>query len=199
MLRQGNVTTSVLAVALSLGLGSAMAATASRQEGGYGPIRLGMTEADAKHALDGIAHEVSALSKEAMDDGDEATLAKMAVAVPWEDSYVGRLDPTTKMQFGVHDGRVVTVMLRTTLSTQGQGCRDAFAALVRRNDAQFGPVQVADMASNPAAFTDGNASFAGWTLSLSRMEMEPGICNLAADYTSDADKGIEARWRASQR
>ncbi len=157
-----------------------------------------MTEVDAKHALDAIARDVFPLPMDAMDDGDEATLARMAVAVPWEDSYVGRLDPTTKIQFGVHDGRVVTVMLRTTLSTQGRGCRNAFASLVKRNDAEFGPVQVADMAGNPA-FTDGNASFAGWTLALSRMEMEPGRCNLAADYTSDADKGIEARWRASQR
>lgn len=199
MMKRCCVTAGMFVVALSASLSPVRAAPASRHDGGYGPIRLGMPAAEAKQALEHIAHDVSFLSMAALANDDEVTLSRMAVVVPWEDSFVGRLDPATRIQFGIHDGRVVTVMLRTSLSTQGHGCRDAFAALVSRNETEFGPLQVADVPANPDAFTDANATFPGWSLALSRLEMEAGTCNLTADYTSDADKDIEAKWRASMR
>ena len=189
----------VVTVVLGASLPPAQAAPASRRIGGYGPIRLGMAVAEAREALGHIAHDVSFLSKAALASDDEATLLRMAVVVPWEDAYVGRLDPATRIQFGIHGDRVVTVMLRTSLSTQGPGCRNAFADLVRRNEAEFGPLQVADVPANPDAFTNAGATFPGWSLMLSRLEMEPGTCDLTVDYTSDADKEIEAKWRAGMR
>ncbi len=177
----------------------AHAAAPSTPAGGYGPIRLGMPEAEAKRALAGMARDATFLSMAKMDDYDPATMAKMVVAVPWEDTYVGTIDPTTRLQFGVHAGHVVSVNLRGSTGNQGKECRALFAEWVKRNEVEFGPIPVADTPSNPAAFTDGSAKFPGWTLWLSRTELEPGRCDLGADYIAAEDKAIETEWRASRR
>ena len=170
-----------------------------KPSGGYGPIRLGMPEPEAKAALTRLAKDASFLSMAAMEDDYPAAMAKMAVTIPWEDTYVGTVGSATRLQFGVHAGHVVSVNLRSKFPLQGQECRAAFAALLRRDQAEFGPIQAADVPSNPAAITDGKASFVGWSLWLSRLELEPGTCNLTADYVSDEDATIEKQWRASRR
>ncbi len=194
------LTICLVAGAWAAGLSAARAgALASAHPGGYGPIRLDMPEAAAKGALAGIAKDVALLSMAAMDNDDEAAMAKMVVSVPWEDTYVGTIDPTTRIQFGVHGGRVVSVNLRTKLAPQGTQCQDAFAAMVRRHQAEFGPIQIAEMPGGLDKFANGTANFAGWQLGLSRMETQSGTCNLMADYDSDSETGIEADWRAGRR
>ncbi len=190
-----------LAVAGGLGLASGpAAAAAARPGGGYGPIRLGMAQADVGPALEGIAHDVVFLPTSAEHPlGDVAgeRMDRMLVMTPWEDVFVGRIDPTTRIQVGVHGGRVVTVMLRTKLAAEGRACRRAFTALVARNRAEFGPVPVADTPNAPAVFSNGKARFVDWTLYLGRIQESGGTCDLTADYMSDADKGIETTWRAA--
>ncbi len=188
----------LLSAVCAVGLSAARAAPRSAHPGGYGPIRLGMPEAEAKVALTRIAKDVAFLSMAVIDSDDEAAMAKMVVSIPWEDTYVGTINPTTRIQFGVHDGHVASVDLRTKLATEGQECRTAFAALVQRSRTEFGPIQVADVPGGFLNSTNGAAGFAGWTLSLGRLETHSGACDLMADYDSDAEKGIEARWRASR-
>ena len=110
--------------------------------------------------------------------------------------YVGRLDDGTRIQVGAHDGRIVSVMLRTRLAAEGRACSDAFAALLERNEAEFGPVPVSGMPGNSGAFSSGKAGFDGWTLYLGRIQGMGGRCDLTADYVSSSDKEIETRWRA---
>ena len=120
----------------------------------------------------------------------------MAVMTPWEDVYVGRLDTNTRIQVGTHGGRVVSVMLRTKLAAQGRACRSAFTTLVKRNEAEFGPVPVADMPGNSQTFSNGKVGFDGWTLYLGRIQQTGGNCDLTADYISNSDKEVETNWRA---
>ncbi len=187
-----------LIAACAAGLSPARAAPQSAHPGGYGPIRLGMPEAEAKVALAGIAKDVAFLSMAVMASDDESAMAKMVVSIPWEDTYVGTINPTTRIQFGVHDGHVVSVNLRTNLATGDRECRTAFAALVHRNQAEFGPIQVAETSNSFLNSSNGTAGFAGWTLSLGRLETHSGACNLMTDYDSDTERGIEAQWRASR-
>ena len=187
-----------LIAACTAGSSPARAEPQSAHRGGYGPIRLDMPEAEAKIALARIAKDVAFLSMAVMETNDEAALAKMVVSIPWEDTYVGTIDPTTRIQFGVHDGRVVSVDLRTKLAAGDRECRNAFAALVQRTRAEFGSIQVADDSGSFLNSSNGTASFAGWTLGLGRLGSESGVCNLMADYDSNSEKGIEARWRASR-
>lgn len=119
----------------------------------------------------------------------------MAVMTPWADVYVGRLDLNTRIQVGTHGGRVVSVMLRTRLVAQGRACRSAFTAFVKRNEADFGPVPVADMPGDPQYLSNGKVDFDGWKLRLSRIQTGT-TCNLTADYASNSDSKIEASWRA---
>lgn len=166
--------------------------------GGYGPIRLDMAQADAKIALNGITRDVVFLPTSAdhpLNDIADNRFDQMAVMTPWEDVYVGRLDPDTRIQVGTHRGRVVSVMLRTTLAAQDRACRSAFTALVKRNEAEFGPVSVTDMPGDSQAISDGKIDFDGWKLRLGRIQTGT-TCNLTADYISNADREIEARWRA---
>lgn len=193
------VTISLVACVCAAAGVPAMGSPRANHPGGYGPIRLGMPESEAKAALARLAKDASFLSMAAMEDDDPAAMAKMVVTMPWEDTYVGTVEPTTRLQFGVHAGHVVSVNLRSKFASQGQECRAAFAALLRRDQAEFGPIQAADVPSNPSAITDAKASFAGWTLWLSRLELEPCTCNLTADYVSDEDDAIEKQWRASRR
>lgn len=169
----------------------------SPRPGGYGPVRLGMTEADAVRALNTVARDVLSLPTSAenpLDDIADRRLDRMAVMTPWEDVYVGRLDASTRIQLGAHAGRVVTVMLRTRLTAGDPACRSAFAALVARNAAEFGRVPVAEQPGN-AGMANGRVDFAGWKLRLERIQTGT-TCNLIADYTSDASSAIEADWRA---
>ena len=200
MLRRcGSAVLALMAAAAALALAAARAAPASPQPGGYGPIRLGMAQADAKLALDGIARDVVFLPTSAdhpLRDIAGGRMDRMAVMTPWEDVYVGRLDADTKIQVGAHDGRVVTVMLRTGMKAQGRACLDAFTALVKRNAAEFGPVPVADMPGGPQTFSDAKAGFDDWTLYLGRIQQTGGHCDLSADYISKLGKEIETTWRA---
>lgn len=189
----------LVAAAIALGLAPALAAPVSRNPGGYGPIRLGMAEADAVKLFPSVAHDISKLTMDALSSYDPATLSKMAVAVPWEESYVGRLDPNTKVQFGVHDGRVITVFLRTSSGDPAATCRAAFAAEVRRNEAEFGPLQLTGDQNDPAASITADGDFSGWALDLNGTEMEDGKCSLTTDYTSDTDKTVEEAWRDGMR
>jgi hypothetical protein len=157
-----------------------------------------MTQAAAKRALDGIARDVVFLPTSAdhpVDDMADHRLDQMAVMTPWEDVYVGRLDTNTRIQVGTHGGRVVSVMLRTRLAAQDRACRSAFTALIKRNEAEFGPVAVADMPANSRLLSDGRADFEGWKLRLGRIQTG-ATCNLTADYLSNSEKEIEASWRA---
>lgn len=166
--------------------------------GGYGPVRLGMTQADAKRALNSIARDVVFLPTSAdhpLNDMADNRLDRMAVMTPWEDVYVGRLDTNTRIQVGTHVGRVVSVMLRTRLVAQDRACRSAFTSIVKRNEAEFGPVPVADMPGDPKYLSNGKVDFDGWKLRLSRIQTGT-TCNLTADYTSDSVSKIEASWRA---
>ena len=187
-----------LVLAGSLDAPAIHAAPKSPQPGGYGPIRLDMAQADAKAALDGIAHDVVSLPTSPdhpSRDIATARMDRMAVMTPWKDVYVGRLDDGTRIQVGAHGGRVVTVMLRRELAAEGRACRDAFTAFVERNEAEFGPVPVADM-PNSQAFSNGKVGFDGWTLYLGRIQQTSGRCDLTADYVSSSDKEIETSWRA---
>ncbi|TVV70187.1 hypothetical protein [Sphingomonas solaris] len=166
--------------------------------GGYGPVRLEMTQAEAKRVLNSIAGDVVFLPTSAdhpLNDMADSRLDRMAVMTPWEDVYVGRLDTNTLIQVGTHGGRVVAVMLRTRLAAQGPACRSAFMALVKRNEAEFGPVPVADMPGNSQLFSNGMVDFDGWKLRLGRIQTGAS-CNLTADYVSNSDSKIEASWRA---
>lgn len=170
----------------------------SLQVGGYGPVRLEMTQADAKRVLNSIAHDVVFLPSSAdhpLNDMADNRLDRMVVMTPWENVYVGRLDTNTLIQVGTHGGRVVSVMLRTRLEAQGKECRSAFMALVKRNEVEFGPVPVTDMPGNSQLFSDGKVDFDGWTLRLGRIQTG-ATCNLTADYISNSDRKIEASWRA---
>ena len=187
-----------LLAAGSPGAVTGQAFTMSPPLGGYGPVRLEMTQADAKRSLDSIARDVVFLPTSAdhpLNDMADSRLDRMAVMTPWEDVYVGRLDTSTLIQVGTHGGRVVSVMLRTRLTAQDRACRSAFMALVKRNEAEFGPVPVADMAGNSQLFSNGKVDFDGWRLRLGRIQTG-ATCNLTADYVSNSDSGIEASWRA---
>lgn len=169
----------------------------SRRSGGYGPVRLEMSEADAKRVLNSF-HDVVFLPSSAdhpLNDRADNRLDQMAAMTPWEDVSVGRLDTNTLIQVGRHGGRVVSVMLRTRLSAEGQACRSAFRALVKRNETEFGPVPVTDMPGNSQLFSDGKVDFDGRTLRLGRSQTG-ATCNLTADYISNSDIKIEANWRA---
>ncbi|WP_159979334.1 MULTISPECIES: hypothetical protein [unclassified Novosphingobium] len=166
--------------------------------GGYGPVRLAMTRADAERVFNGIARDVVFLPTSAdhpLTDMADNRLDQMVVMTPWVDVYVGRLDTNTLIQVGMHGGRVVSVMLRTRLAAQGQACRSAFLGLVKRNEVEFGPVPVADMPGNSRLISDGKVDFDGWTLRLGRIQAG-ATCNLTADYISNSDSKIEANWRA---
>ena len=166
--------------------------------GGYGPVRLEMVQADAKKVLDSIARDVVFLPTSAdrpLNDMADKRLDQMAVMAPWEDTYVGRIDTNTRIQVGAHGGRIVSVMLRTRLTAQDRACRSAFDALVKRNEAEFGPVPVADMPGNSQLFSDGKVDFDRWRLSLGRIQTG-ATCNLTADYVSNSNSEIEASWRA---
>jgi hypothetical protein len=170
----------------------------SPQVGGYGPVRLEMTQADVKRVLNSIASDVVFLPMSVdhpLNDMADNRLNRMVVMTPWEDVYVGRLDTNTLIQVGTHGGRVVSVMLRTRLAAQGQACRSAFLGLVKRNEVEFGPVPVADMPGNSQLLSDGKVDFEGWTLRLGRIQAG-ATCNLTADYISNSDSKIEASWRA---
>ena len=166
--------------------------------GGYGPVRLEMIQADAEKVLDSIARDVVFLPTSAdrpLNDMADNRLDQMAVMTPWEDVYVGRLDTNTRIQVGTYGGRVVSVMLRTRLTAQDRACRSVFKALVQRNEAEFGPVPVADMPGDPQYLSNGKVDFDGWQLRLSRIQTGT-TCNLTADYVSNSDSKIEASWRA---
>jgi hypothetical protein len=185
----------------AVGSSDAMAGPAfpvSPRPGGYGPVRLAMAQADAKRVLNGIARDVVFLPTSAdhpLNDMADKRLDRMAVMTPWEDVYVGKVDTSTLIQVGTNGGRVVSVMLRTRLVAQGDACRSAFMALVKRNEAEFGPVPVADMPGNSELFSTGKVDFDGWKLRLGRIQTG-STCNLTADYVSNSDSEIEAGWRA---
>lgn len=188
-----------LVAAGCVGAVTSSASPRSPPPGGYGPIRLGMIQADVRGLLDGIARDVVFLPTSVnhpLSDVSTDRMDRMAVMTPWEDVYVGQLDTNTRIQVGTHDGRVVSVMLRTKLAAQGRACRSAFTTLVKRNEAEFGPVPVADTPGKSPAFSTGKVGFDGWTLYLGRIQQTGGNCDLTADYISNFDKQVETNWRA---
>ena len=198
-LRRCGLAVLTLVAAGSLGAMTGNASPTSLQPGGYGPIRLGMIQADVRSVLDGIARDVVFLPTSVdhpLSDIASDRMDRMAVMTPWEDVYVGRLDTNTQIQVGTHGGRVVSVMLRTKLVAQGRACRSAFMTLVERNEAEFGPVPVVDMPGNSQTFSNGKVEFDGWTLYLGRIQQTSGNCDLTADYISNSVKEIETNWRA---
>ena len=181
---------------------------AAAPEGGYGPVRLGMSESEATAALATIAKDLTVYPALPYRDRDQVTDRTYVVLTPWQRSVTAKLSPEGKIQVSTAQGRVIAIYIRENFKTTESACVARFNASIKKIEAEFGVVKYTDKTLLGSVSHERSRDFPGWRFSAfqsARPRLEDGVfsktndqCSIGYEFSRDESMDLYYGWSSAQ-